>query len=115
MDAPERKLLGADIMVKEAVIALVDVVFQMSVNASTSFSVVKGNVEAAVGQQISALTIGQGLELSDVIKIITEVEGVNQVTIPFQKFNKSTESGYVNTISALANEVLRPGNISATQ
>jgi len=77
--------------------------------------VVRTNVEAAIVQRVSSLTIGQNLELSDMIVVIASVPGVDRVTIPFQKFNKSAESGSINVISATANEVLRSGNIIVTQ
>jgi uncharacterized phage protein gp47/JayE len=114
MNAPERKLLGADILIKEAVITLVDVTCQIVILGNFSFSTVQSNVENAVTQAIAALTIGQSLELSDIIVVIASVPGVDRVTIPFQKFNIASETGSVNVITAVANEVLRPGNVIVT-
>jgi uncharacterized phage protein gp47/JayE len=115
IDHPSRKLLGADILVKEAVSVFVDISCQIAVFSTFSFSVVKTNVENAIVQKISSLVIGQSLELSDMIVVIASVQGVDRVTIPFQKFNKASGTGSINIISAAANEVLRSGNVVVTQ
>jgi uncharacterized phage protein gp47/JayE len=116
IDDPARKMLGADILVKEAVFTTVDVIFQISVLGGYNFNTVKSSVEAAVTSFISDYSIGESMELSDIIKTITEVAGVNNVTIPFTKFDKTANpSTQQNIITANANEVLKPGTIMATQ
>jgi len=116
MDDPARKMLGADIMVKEAVFTTVDVIFQIVVLGGYSFNTVKANVEAAVTSFISDYSIGESMDLSDIIKVITETAGVDRVNLPMAKFDKTANaSAQQNVITANANEVLRPGTIMATQ
>ena len=113
IDDTSRKILGADILLKEAINTLVDIIIRIVVLSGYNGSTVKANVENAVTQHISAFNIGQSLEQSDVIKIITEVEGVDRVDLPLIKFDKSVNAGIVNVITAAANEILKPGAIQA--
>jgi hypothetical protein len=115
IDDPARKMLGADILVKEAILADIDVICQIALLSGYSFTTVKTNVENVISQFISTMTIGQSLQLSDIIRIVTEVAGVDKVTIPFQKFNRTTETSTLDTVVAEANEVFRSGTITATQ
>ena len=108
LDDPSKKMLGADVLVREAYIVEVDVVGQIVVLSGFVASDVVDNVSAAVSSYIAALNIGQNLEQSDIIRIATSVSGVDRLNIPMTKFNRTdgTESS-VNTVEAQANEVLR--------
>jgi len=110
-----RKILGADVMVKEALTIEVDIIFGLATLPGFSPSVVKTNVEAAITQNVSMLGIAHGLELSDIIRIATNVDGVDRVNLPPIKFNRTSLSSptWVNVIEAAANEVLRPGQVQA--
>lgn len=108
-----RKIVGSDILVKEAVPILVDVIITIQVlpEFSSARDTVRDNAEAAITQFITSLGIGDDLEQSDVISIITNVDGVDRVNLPPTKFEKSVNTGQINIIEASANEVLRPGTI----
>jgi uncharacterized phage protein gp47/JayE len=112
IDDPTRKMLGADILVKEAVTTLVDVIFKIVLTNGFTNNV-KNVAQTAVTQYIAGLNIGQALEQSDVIRIITEVDGVDRVDLPLIKFDRATETGQLNIVTAAANEILAPGIVEA--
>jgi hypothetical protein len=114
MDDPERKILGSDFMVREAISTAVDVICKIVVLPGFSGSVVKTDVESAVTKFISALNIAQKLEQSDVISVMTTVDGVDRIDLPLTKFDKQVNAGTLNTIVAGANEILVPGEIVAS-
>jgi len=113
MQDEERKIVGADVLIKEAVFVPVDVIATIQVlpEFSNSRDTVRDEVLNQVTQFITALNIGRSLEQSDVITLIQNVDGVDRVNIPMIKFERTVSTGVVNIIDALANEVLRPGNI----
>lgn len=108
-----RKIVGSDILVKEAIEVLVDVIITIQVlpEFSSSRDSVRDDTENAITQFISSLRIGDNLEQSDIIAVVTDVDGVDRVNLPPTKFEKSVNTGQVNIIEALANQVLRPGTI----
>lgn len=110
LDDPERKILGSDVLVKEAITVLVNIVFRLVVSSGFSKSVVQANVQNAVTQLISTLGIGVGLEQSDVLRVITNVTGVDRVDLPMTRFDRGV-AGQLNVIPANANEVLRVGSV----
>lgn len=69
LDDDERKILGSDVLVKEAVTVLVFVVFRIVVLSGFSKSVVQSNVQTAITQLVSTLGIGVPLEQSDVLRV----------------------------------------------
>ena len=110
---PKQKIVGADILVKEAQFVLVDIIITIQVLPEfvSARDAVRDNVQNAITQFIAALNIGKNLEQSDIVQVITNVAGVDRVNLPPTKFERSTNTGQINIISPLANEVLRPGSI----
>jgi uncharacterized phage protein gp47/JayE len=113
LDDPTRKILGSDVLAKAATASPVDVLFQIRVLSGFSPSQVKANTEAAVAQFLSGRTIGQSLELSDVIDVVADISGVDQVHIPPTRFQKQSigTPTWTDTVVAAANEILQPGDI----
>jgi uncharacterized phage protein gp47/JayE len=109
-----RMVLGADILIKEAETVLVDVIGTLVVLSGYSGSLVKTNVENAINQHISILTIGESLDQSDIIKIVAEIAGVDRIKLPLQKFDVSSGSSVLDIIEPLANQVLRSGTITTS-
>jgi len=116
-DDPARKILGADVLIKEAITVLIDVIFKIQTLSGFSPSVVKTNVESALTKFVSSLGIGQSLEESDVIRVVTTVPGVDRVNLPFSKFDAASGPSILDPVTGIlaaqANEVLRPNVIQA--
>lgn len=113
---PERKILASDVLVKEALFVLIDVFLTIRVlpEFNNIRTTVQARVEAAITELISILGIGVSLEQSDLLKAVTEVDGVDRVNLPLTKFERSVNTGTLNVIDAAANEVLRVGTIQVT-
>jgi uncharacterized phage protein gp47/JayE len=114
IDDDSRKILGSDVLVKEASVVLVNISMKISVLSGYSRSVVQGNVQNAITQFISSLGIGVSLEQSDVVREATNVPGVDRVDLPLIRFDRGTTPEQLNIISAAANEVLRVGSVSVS-
>ena len=115
IDDASRKILGADVLVRESYVVDVDVVAQLVVLSGYVPSAVQTVAQAAIESFISTLNIGEDLEQSDVIRVVAEVAGVGRINIPMTRFNKTTEAvDEVNVIVAAANEVLRPNLVQFT-
>lgn len=113
IDDPTRKILGADLLIKEAILTPIDVIVRIATLSNYNSATIKTNVETVITQYLSTFNIGQSLEQSDIIRIITNVNGVDRVDLPLIKFDKEDNSGVQNIITAEANEALRPGVIEA--
>ncbi len=109
-DTDERNILGSDILAREAFTVFVDIIMTIRVNSGFSVSVVRSNVESEVTKFVAALNIGQDLEQSDVLQVVTNVAGVDRVNLPLTKFDRTTGT-VQNVIVAASNEVLRPNSI----
>jgi uncharacterized phage protein gp47/JayE len=111
IDDPSRKILGADILIKEAVTVPVNIIFKISVLPGFAKSVVQAEVQSAVVQFLSALGIGQSLEQSDIVKVAVNIPGVNRIDLPMTRFDRGTVPEQLNIIEAEANEILREGSV----
>ena len=113
LDDPDRKILGSDVLVKEVQVVLVNVIFKITVLSGFSKSVVATNVQNEVTQFISTLGVGQSLEQSDVLRIATNVAGVDRVDLPMTQFDRGgTTPQQLKVIEAAANEVLRVNTVA---
>jgi len=107
LNEDSQKILGSDVLVREVVTTFVDIRMTIVVKSGYTASTVKGEVITNVTAYISSLNIDQDLEQSDIIRIITEVPGVERLNLPFLKFDKDTGTGVQNVIVAGGNEVIR--------
>jgi len=108
-----RKILGSDVLVKEAVISPVNITMTVKLlpGFSNTRSIVQGRIEAVVTQLISLLNIGESLDQSDIVDVVTDLAGVDRVNLPIDIFDKEPGLGQQNVIPAVANEVLRLNNV----
>jgi len=113
MNDDARKILGSDVLVKEAVISLVNITMTVKLlpGFANSRSIVRDRIEAAVAQFVASLNIGVNLEQSDIVNLVVDVPGVDRVNLPIDIFDKSPNLGQQNVIAAVANEVLRLNNV----
>ena len=115
IDVPERKILGADVLVREAYVIRVDIVAQIVVLSGYISTNVQTQAQATVESLVASLNIGEELDQSRIIDVISEIPGVGEVVIPLTRFNKTSEStAQVNSIIPAANEVLRPNLVRFT-
>jgi uncharacterized phage protein gp47/JayE len=110
IDDDSRKILGSDVLAKEAITVLVYVTFRIVVLSGFSQTVVQTNVLNAVTQMISSLGIGVSLEQSDLLKAALNTPGVDRVDLPLIRFDRGV-AGILNVIQATANETLRVGAV----
>ena len=111
VDDPTRKILGSDVLIKEATIVLIDLTAQIHILSGFAGASVIVNVQDNVVKFINAMEIGASLEQSDVLNVMLDTPGVDRVNLPLIKFDRV--SGTVqNIIGISAFEVIRPGTIS---
>lgn len=103
--------ISADVLVKEAKAITVDVIFAVVVTKGfqSSASVVRQNVIDAITSALSANSLGQIVDESDLINVAYEVDGVDRVRPIF--FNVSGKTGRVLSIVAQKNEYIQAGSI----
>src|SRR5690606_21966026 len=103
--------ISADVLVKEAKAITVDVIFAIVVTKGfqSSASVVRQNVIDAITSALSANSLGQIVDESDLINVAYEVDGVDRVRPIF--FNVSGKTGRVLSIVAQKNEYIQAGSI----
>lgn len=89
IDGDSAKIIGADVLIREAIIRLIDVTATIELFAGYDITEVSTNVETAIANALSDYLIGQEVQQSDIIAVIAAVEGVDDVLVPLTKFEES--------------------------
>jgi len=89
VDGDSAKIVGADVLIKEAKILLIDVTATIELFAGYDITEVATNVETAIANALSDYLIEQEVQQSDIIAVIAAVEGVDDVLVPLTKFEES--------------------------
>lgn len=123
IDEPSNKIITADVLVKEAVKVTIDV--QASINLEPQYKETPNTETQTINSVITALTnylnnfkMGTKLEKSDIVQIIHNVTGVDNVILNSVVITRSINPVYginpeeVENTSALANEYLSAGSIT---
>ena len=113
--------LRDDVLVKEATKVLVDMSFRVRTKPGYDFGLFQSDLNVAITNFVDTLKIGTDIEASDVVGIITNTAGYDQVMLPFDEFNRQDQLSlavpipYVNTIVIDRTEFARLGNLIITQ
>lgn len=100
-DADDNHIITADILVKEATQATVDIVADVTLFPGNSAATSISAIQTALSTAINALGLGDSIDRSDVISIIESVSSVDQVN--------------VNTLQLFKNLVLLPPTVQRLQ
>ncbi len=123
IDDPSNKIITADVLVKEAIKVTIDI--QADINLEPSFKSTPNtetqtvnSVIQAVTQSINNVKMGTKLEKSDIVQIIHNVSGVDNVILNSVTITRILNPVYgiapveVENTTALANEYLSAGTIT---
>jgi uncharacterized phage protein gp47/JayE len=95
VDGDSAKIVGADVLVKEAKARWIDVTATVQLFAGYDASTVATNVQTVITQKLNSYLIGQEVQQSDLIAIIAAVEGVDDVLVPLTKFQENPLTGNI--------------------
>jgi len=109
-----RILAGKDklVLIKQSIKVPIDISFLLSVFSGYTKSTVIDNIRTALTNYINVLKLGAKLEQSDVISKVTTIAGVDKVTLPMTKFNRTILTGVVDTINVEGREYIRLQNLN---
>ncbi len=93
MEDDSRKVLGADLLVKAAKPRQIDVGCTIRVLAGYSQTNIISAVETAISAALGAYTIGEEVQQSDVLAVIANTTGVDDVTVPLDTFEENVNTG----------------------
>lgn len=125
IDQPSNKIITADVLVKAAIKVTIDV--ESSINLAPEYKTTPNTESQTLNSVITAVTeylnnvkMGTKLEKSDIVQIIHNVTGVDNVILSSVKITRSINPVYgisdeqVENTTALANEYLSAGTINIT-
>ena len=95
VDGDSAKIVGADVLVKEAKVRWIDVTATVELFAGYEASAVSTSVQTAITEKLNSYLIGQEVQQSDIIAIIAAVEGVDDVLVPLTKFEENPATGTI--------------------
>ena len=103
--------ITADILVKEASSLEIDVYGSILINDDSiqNSSSIEQDVNNSVSNLLSAATLGTTVDYSDILSVVTAIEGVDSATVSI--FNESGSTGRRSFIKALDNQSISPGVI----
>jgi|TARA_R110001583_G_scaffold16234_14_gene66316 uncharacterized phage protein gp47/JayE len=101
--------ITADILVKEASYLSIDVYGKILINDDSiqNTDSITQDVNNAVSNLLSSSNLGTTIDYSDILSVVTSVEGVDSATVSI--FNESGESGRRSFIRALDNQSISAG------
>lgn len=111
IDTPEESILNADVLVKEAEQVLIDISFTFFTKTGFSKSILTPTVQQAIESFVDGLKIDQSLFQSDIIKIVENIDGVRNVSLPFVVFNKTGDLTLVDEVKPGKNSVIVLNNL----
>ena len=123
IDQPENKIITADVLVKDAIKVTIDV--EASIDLEPEYKATPNTETQTVNSIITAVTdyindfkMGTKLEKSDIVQIIHNVEGVDNVVLNSVQLTRSINPIYginptiIENTTAQANEYLSAGDIT---
>ena len=98
---PNKDVLDTNVLVKWAQELLIDATFNIKVITGFDASTVITAVKTAVITLLNAYTIGQEVQQSDIIQVIVNTPGVDDVAVPFTLFQSDDASVLPNAYNNL--------------
>jgi len=93
MDDSPRKVLGADLLIKNAKPRQILVECTIRVSPGYAVSTVTTDVVNALSIFLDSYTIGEEVQQSDVLAVIANTTGVDDITVPLTTFEESSTTG----------------------
>jgi len=93
MEDDSRKVLGADLLVKSAIPRQVDVACTIRTLPGYTATGVSTSVNTTLTAFLNSYTIGEEVQQSDVLAVIANTTGVDDVTVPLTTFAESSVTG----------------------
>jgi len=117
MQADSRKVLGADLLINGAFPRKINVECTVRLLSGYTAVTVINSVTTNLQTALNAYQIGEEVQQSDIIAVITGTSGVDDVTIPLDLFEEDTTTGTItqDTTGNLiipVNSYVIPGNIT---
>jgi len=98
------------VLAKQSIEVPVDVNFNISVFSGYSKASVAQEIITLITTNLSSRKLGQTLQQSDVIDWAYNIAGLDSVILPMTKFNRTSLTGVVDTISCEGREYIRAGS-----
>jgi uncharacterized phage protein gp47/JayE len=119
MDDDSRKVLGADLLVKAAIPRQIDISCTIRVLSGYNQSDIISAVGVALSAALDAYTIGEEVQQSDILAVIANTTGVDDVTVPLDIFEENSNTGTLTqdssgNIEMPANSYATSGTITVT-
>jgi len=93
MEGDTRKVLGADLLVKSAKPRQIDIECTIRLLSGYNSSSVISAVETTLSNSLNSYTIGEEVQQSDILAVIANTTGVDDVTVPLDTFEESATTG----------------------
>jgi len=119
MEDDSRKVLGADLLVKAAKPRQIDIACTIRILAGYNQTDVIDAVETAVSAAFNTYTIGEEVQQSDILAVIANTTGVDDVTVPLDTFEENSNTGSLEqdstgNITIPADSYAVAGNVTVT-
>ena len=95
MEADNRKVLGADILINAAFSRRINLECTVRLLPGFTASTVSTSVSTNVNTALNSYQIGEEVQQSDIVAIITGTSGVDDVTLPLDLFEESNDTGTI--------------------
>jgi len=93
MEDNSRKVLGADLLIKAAKPRKINIECTIRVLSGYTSSIIVTAVSNALAAALNTYTIGEEVQQSDLLAVIVNTTGVDDVVIPFQTFEENSSTG----------------------
>ena len=100
MEEDSRKVLGADILVKGAIPRQINIACIIRALPGYTAQGVTTDVTTALTAFLNSYTIGEEVQQSDILAVIANTAGVDDVTVPLSTFEESSVTGNLSQDTA---------------
>jgi len=107
LNQDENKILGHNVLIKQAIQKDVDISFTISVLTGYTKASVIDDITDTLSEYVNGLKLGKNLQQSDVIAVVEAVEGVDRIVLPLTVFDESGSTDSNDVIEATAREFIR--------
>ena len=112
MEADSRKILGTDLLINASFARRINVECTVRLLPGFVGATVSTDVKTNLDTALNAYQIGEEVQQSDIIAVITNTTGVDDVTVPLDLFVESSDTG--NVIQDATGNLVIPINSYAT-
>ena len=81
INEPQNNIVGSDVLIKEAIVALINVTASIIILPGFNAATVVTNVQSNLSTYLDALGLGPNIDLSDIVVVIEGTPGVDEVDL----------------------------------